>query len=113
MRPVWLPSGHIPLREPPCPEGRLARAIALLLMMKETWSHADPMSRTRQACDRQVDAPVRPVGSALACNRSRSASSRALGLNEGLRPRGGDLIGLALVIDRSIARLGLWDGDDH
>jgi hypothetical protein len=33
MRSVWLPSGHIPLREPPCPEWQVGEGIALLLML--------------------------------------------------------------------------------
>jgi hypothetical protein len=33
MRSVWLPSGHIPLREPPCPERQVGEGIALLLML--------------------------------------------------------------------------------
>ena len=32
MRPVWLPSGHIPLREPPCPGRQVGEGNALLLM---------------------------------------------------------------------------------
>ncbi len=33
MRSVWLPSGHIPLREPPCPERQVGEGDALLLML--------------------------------------------------------------------------------
>ena len=31
MRSVWLPSGHIPLREPPCPERQVGEGDALAL----------------------------------------------------------------------------------
>ena len=33
MRSIWLPSGHIPLREPPCPERQVGEGDALLLML--------------------------------------------------------------------------------
>jgi len=33
MRSVWLPSGHIPLREPPCPERQVGEGDAPLLML--------------------------------------------------------------------------------
>ena len=33
MRSVWLPSGHIPLREPPCPVRQVGEGETLLLML--------------------------------------------------------------------------------
>jgi hypothetical protein len=34
MRSVWLPSGHIPSREPPCPVWQVGEGDALLFMTK-------------------------------------------------------------------------------
>jgi len=73
MRSVWLPSGHIPLREPPCPERQVGEGDALLLMLTTVYNRYQRKS-TSDCCLVGVGIAV----SLRACGVSEVAASMCL-----------------------------------
>ena len=47
MRSVWLPSGHIPLREPPCPDRQVGEGVCPALDAQQLYDGEQRRSRSR------------------------------------------------------------------